>query len=122
MKSVAIIVDSIATGAIDETIYLNGCEAATLQQGVGTPVWDVRVRHVFERKAGQKLRARDNVVEVSTGNNKFVVRDPVLQVELNNGHRYLLRSDDPTQSTPSTRLHAQGRRIDSNARMRWEFL
>ena len=121
VKHVALIVDSIATGAIDEKIHLNGNEVGTLKQGVGTPVWDFRARHLLGEEARQALRATGNVIEVSTGERKFVVREPVLEVAVEDGRRYLLRSHDPTQSTPPNWLHAQGRRIDSNGRMRWEF-
>ena len=120
VKSAALIVDSVADGNPGQAIYVNGVRAGTLTQRGGTPVWDFRARHDLSAESLTAFEAA-NTVEIDTGDKKFVVARPELEVVLDDGRRYILQSDGSTQSTPSNWRQAAGERIEANGRMSWTF-
>jgi len=88
---------------------------------VGHPVWDRLAKHQLSKEGIAAFKAGANVLEVATGNRKFTIADPVLDIELTDGRRIRLMTGDPTQSTPPDWVQGQGRRVESEGLMRWEF-
>ncbi|MFH0964638.1 MAG: hypothetical protein V2A58_11590 [Planctomycetota bacterium] len=117
-KSAALIVDSVATGGINQKIFLNGVEAGVLVQRIGTPVWDFSARHDLSKESLSALRS-ENVIEIETGDKKFAVANLKLEVVLADGRRFLVPADPLARSAPPDWLQASGKKVPSGARMRW---
>ena len=114
-------VDTISNGPINTQMTLNGVPAGVLTQRVGHPVWDRRVAHDLTEEATAAFKTAGNLLEIRTENRLFTVARPVLEIELSDGRRMQLTSDDPPQSTPPDWLQSQGRRIPSGKNMQWTF-
>ena len=121
IRTARLVVDSISNGAIDEQMTLNGVPAGLLRQRVGNPVWDRLADHQLSKKSIAAFKAGANVLEVATGNRKFTIAEPVLDIELTDGRRIRLTTGDPTQSTPPGWLQGQGTSVPHGEKMRWVF-